>query len=217
MALNIADEEWSVDQAAAVCRWYAEAVPDTLTYYDFGGSDADPHPHNTVDLSDAGRLVVINARLGADDVPFMIRRAESAPWAAVSPTDDLLQLEWQGLLDRAEQLYRHFRPATGRRLGPTRTHKLLHLKRPHVFPIVDSVVRETYGDRARAEGGRYWPVLAQEIQDNRAAYEQLKARLASERVGRLTVPRLHDILVWSLHGRRGQEARRVAATAADLA
>jgi hypothetical protein len=208
--IKIASEEWSIDQAAAVCSWYGDAVADTLTYYDFAGTDTDPHAHNQVDLTDAGRLVVINARLDADDVPFMIRRGETAPWEAVSFEDDLLDVDWLNLLDRAEQIYRHFRPNAGPRLGPTRTHKLLHLKRPHVFPIIDSVVRETYRERARAQGNRYWPVLAQEIQDNREAYGALARRLTTERVGRLTVPRLHDILVWSLHGRRQKEARGVA-------
>lgn len=215
MRFNIASDELSIDQAFAICRWYAGAVPDTLTYYDFAGTDTDPHPHDAVGLADAGRLVVINARLDADDVPFMIQRGEDAPWDEVSFADDLVGIEWEELLDRAERLYRHFRPMSGRRLGPTRTHKLLHLKRPDVFPIVDSVVRETYKDAARTEGGRYWPVLAREIQANREAYRTLRVRMAGERVGRLTVPRLHDILVWSLHGRRKHEARQAAAQAAN--
>jgi len=51
--LNIADERWSVDQAAAVCRWYTDNHPATLTYPDFGGTDATPHAHDRVDLADA--------------------------------------------------------------------------------------------------------------------------------------------------------------------
>lgn len=218
MTLLIAGEQWSVAQAAAVCRWYGGEHPDTLEYYDFGGVDADPHAHDSVDLSDAGRLVVINANLKADDVPRMIAAGKSAPWEAVTADDDLRTNDWEDLLTRAERLYLHFRKAETGGLGPTRTHKLLHLKRPRVFPIVDSVVRQTYLDAASQEarglGQRqpvYWPALAREIRANADAYRQLTEQLRDERVGRLTVPRLHDILVWSLHGRQRGEARDVAA------
>ncbi len=154
MTLLIAGEQWSVEQAVAVCRWYGREHRETLRYYDFGGVDADPHAHNSVDLSDAGRLVVINANLKADDVPYMIAAGQDAPWEAVTADDDLLAENWEDLLSRAEPLYLHFRAAKSGGLGPTRTHKLLHLKRPHVFPIVDSVVRLTYLDAARQEARR---------------------------------------------------------------
>lgn len=211
MMLRIADVELEVDQAADVCRWYAGKHPGTLKFYDFAGTDTDPHPHDGVDLADAGRLVVINANLTADDVPRMISAATDAPWSVVRHDDDLLSDGWEELLSRAEELYWHFRQAS---LGPTRTHKLLHLKRPRVFPIVDSVVRKVYRDAARdAAGGRgfhYWPVVGREINANRKVYRELTGVLQGHRVGRLTVPRLHDILVWSLHGRRRGEARSVA-------
>lgn len=217
MKLSIADENWSISEAAAVCRWYADVHPATLTYYDFGGTDTDPHAHDTVELSDAGRLVVFNARLDANDVPNMIKAARQAPWQDVTHSDDLLAEGWKELLDRADRLYQHFRTFPGGRLGPTRTHKLLHLKRPRVFPIIDSVVRETYKQPARQEahergvsGALYWPVLAKEIRGNAQQYQELRDALRNERIGRLTVPRLHDILVWSLHGRQSHAARAVA-------
>ena len=109
----------------------------------------------------------------------------------------------QGLLQRAERLYRHFRDAG---LGPTRTHKLLHLKRPAVYPIVDSVVRVTY--KSQAAPDRYWRTLAEEMRANTNEYGQLRQMLSGEDLGRLTVPRLHDILVWSLHGPRREAGRQ---------
>lgn len=134
----------------------------------------------------------------------MITAGRTAPWDSVRDSDNLLHDDWQELLDRANGLYQHFRHADSGGLGPTRTHKLLHLKRPHVFPIVDSVVRNVYLDQAKKEGGGrqavYWPVLAREIRANADGYRALASELKDDRVGRLTIPRLHDILVWSLNG-----------------
>lgn len=220
MQLTLAGESWPIEAAAAVCRWYAAEFHETLCYYDFAGVDRTPYPHDTVDLSDGGRLVVINARLRADDIPRMIRAAESAPWDAVPHHADLIRSDGADVLLEAERLYRHFRsPGVG--LGPTRTHKLLHLKRPAVFPIVDRVVREAYWEPAkragRARGSNdphFWPVLADEIRANAAGYAALTDALAGNPAARLTVPRLADILTWSLHGRRQNDARSAAARAA---
>ena len=183
--------------------------------YDFAGDGSPPHAHNSVDLSDCGRLVVINARPAAADVPRMIRAAKSAPWDAVPLQADLLRsTDPDEVLEGANSLYQHFRAAG---LGRTRTHKLLHLKRPEVFPIVDSVVRETYRRQAKeaglARGSRqqhYWAALASELRADLGAYEALRQMLSAEQLGRLTVLRLADILVWSLHGRRRLDARIVA-------
>ncbi len=218
MSLLIANEEWSIAAAAAVCRWYVSEHPATLAYYDFGGTNADPHPHDDVGLSDAGRLVVINARPTADDVPRMIEAAQSAPWDAVRHEEDItVAPDVTDLLDRAELLYRHFRDAG---LGPTRTHKLLHLKRPTVFPVVDSVVRRTYAGAARNAGrdrrstqSYFWPVLVEEMRANTGAYRELIVQLGDHPACRLTIPRLADILVWSLHGQQRSDARAAAAPA----
>ena len=202
--MRIASKEINLEQAVAVCRWYAMQYRATLKLYDFGGRNADPHSHDTVDLTDAGRLIVIKANLKADDVPAMIQAGVDAPWHFVGPQDDLLTApDVNELLQRTEALYRHFRDAG---LGPTRTHKLLHLKRPAVYPIVDSVVRETYKEWAAPD--RYWLTLANEMRDDAEEYRQLRQWLLGEDPGRLTVPRLHDILVWSLHGPGREHVRK---------
>jgi hypothetical protein len=217
--LTIRDERWTIEQAAQVCEWYEHKFAETLTYYDFGGTDTDPYAHDTVDLSDGGRLVIINARLDAGDIPTMISRAQDAPWDAVPAQADLMTApDLEGLLDGADALYQHFRKDHG--LGPTRTHKLLHLKRPRVFPVVDGVVRAVYLDKARAaakaRGAQYplyWATLAVEMQANANAFFALVERLGDARSARLTSPRLHDLLVWSLHNPRdgGGRARAEAA------
>jgi hypothetical protein len=217
MTFLLADETWTIAQAVAVCDWYAKAHPDTLAYYDFAGACTAPHPHDTVDLSDAGRLVVINARLTADDVPTMIAAAAEAPWGLVDWEEDLITApDPEDLLGRAEKLYDHFRYFRERGLGPTRTHKLLHLKRPAVYPIVDSVVRRTYkrhAERAaevRGRGGtHYWLALAEELRVNGEVFAALREALGDQRIGQLSTPRLFDILIWSLHGREAAQVRQL--------
>lgn len=78
MDFTIAGERWPVTKAPAVCRWYGDRYPDTLRFYDFSDADQDPHPDDTVTLADAGRLVVINARLASGDVPTMIEAGSTA-------------------------------------------------------------------------------------------------------------------------------------------
>ena len=42
--MRIASEDLTVDQAVAVCRWYARQHPATLELYDFGGTNTDRTP-----------------------------------------------------------------------------------------------------------------------------------------------------------------------------
>jgi hypothetical protein len=102
------------------------------------------------------------------------------------------------------------------------THKLLHHKRPDLFPLID---RKT-GRRLKKQTDRQrvglWAVVHQELTDNDAQFTALEAAfarlVAAEDDVPLTRLRLHDILLWLIaagwwdhavsHGRATSEWRR---------
>ena len=59
------------------------------------------------------------------------------------------------LYDRAEALYDHFRTAAPRHVGVAKISKVLHLKRPGLFPILDSKVMAFYRHHASAAAAQY--------------------------------------------------------------
>jgi hypothetical protein len=92
-------------------------------------------------------------------------------------------------------------------VGPTITDKVLHHKRPWLFPIFDHATRQAMG----AESA--WRVLHAELQNQAAQFiylEQWFAAQAAERGGvRLSRLRIHDILHWGHIARGGAERERL--------
>jgi hypothetical protein len=92
-------------------------------------------------------------------------------------------------------------------VGPTITDKVLHHKRPWLFPIFDDATRQAMG----AESA--WRVLHAELQDQAAQFvylEQWFAARAAERGGvGLSRLRIHDILHWGNIARGGAERERL--------
>lgn len=214
--LKLAGDEIDFDHALAHLTDYAGAVPDTIKYYDFGGDlDRTPSPSDGVDMADIARLVVINAELRANDVRALLDPVEPGLWERVPhqarfealPDNPLSHPTYEGLL----ALYRAYDDRDG--LGDTKVSKLLHVKRPALVPILDSVALRAYEKHAQA--------LAAEFGQGKALYfaamwrdartnSVMVARLAKElralggnavHLGALSPLRLHDVLVWS-HFRR---------------
>ena len=77
-----------------------------------------------------------------------------------------------------------------------RTHKILHHKRPEVFPLVDN---ETY--KLLAADGAAWTTIHADLISAEQAWEGLEKRvnevLAANSSQLLTRLRMHDILVWA--------------------
>jgi Family of unknown function (DUF6308) len=96
--------------------------------------------------------------------------------------------------------------ATTRDVGFARAHKVLHHKQPLLVPVLDSVTAAIYqgerGKRLRTDWN-LWQHIRDEIDANRAKYEELREWFAGQAATRggvaLGLLRLHDVLLW-LHG-----------------
>ena len=207
----LAGQQISTEHALAHLTAYARAVPDTIRYYDYGGDlDHLPAAADGVEMADIARLVVINAELRANDVHALLAPVDQDLWAQVPQEahfedlpDNPLDHPHYGTL---VALYDAYKARDG--LGPTKITKLLHLKRPHLVPILDSVALAAYekqaGDLAKEFGqGRalYWAAMWRDARANTTEVSDLKENLRSTHetwaVAALTPLRLHDILVWS--------------------
>lgn len=75
------------------------------------------------------------------------------------------------------------------------THKLLHHKRPDLFPLLDRQTKRVIG-----EGGRRWISIWRDLQESRSKFSYLEnwfeREAAARGATRLTRLRIHDILVW---------------------
>lgn len=81
-------------------------------------------------------------------------------------------------------------------VGPTITHKVLHHKRPWLFPIVDTETVE----RLSKCGGE-WQTLHAELTNQMDEFKQLEKWFAGQAIERGGVPltrlRIHDIFLWA--------------------
>jgi hypothetical protein len=155
-------------------------------------------------------------RITADDVrainETMRARARHSAWenefAAVEPLPWLkaISLDWD-LIATDEAIWRAMNAtalcaeavakATGPYRGPSVATKVLHLKRPRIFPVLDSLVLEQIGATSQPV-----PALLDHLRDvGRANFEQLgEVRAALDNVGyRRTLIRILDALLWASH------------------
>jgi Family of unknown function (DUF6308) len=103
-----------------------------------------------------------------------------------------------------------------RDVGEALTHKVLHHKRPALFPLLDNLTAEVLSPALRHKDGNAWQQIHAEINESRDDFEQLREWFAGEAAARGSVAlgllRLHDILVW-LHAAGQWEDARTAGTA----
>ena len=134
-----------VDEAIAQLRLYAETNGAVLKYYDglpgatnIGGSDPD-----RITLEDLARTMVIGSDLRALDIPWLLEVDADKEFAAV-PVGARLEdaAPASPLFDAATELDEKFSGHRG--FGHAKKAKLLHLKRPYLFPVSDSFIRMTY-------------------------------------------------------------------------
>lgn len=196
-----------VDDPLTVLRKYAARYPGTLTRYDGGGA-GDP---GSLSRDEVLRTKVINSRISFEEANWFVARAGDAPWSNV-PADAMLAdadpSATGELYDAMEHLYRHF---AGRpQVNAAKISKVLHLKRPALYPILDSRLMRSYGPAARRAAARYpdrgfrrmyWAAVRDDVLDetNVACLTALRTELraASSPMAGLSDVRLLDIAAWS--------------------
>ena len=86
-------------------------------------------------------------------------------------------------------------------VGIALTHKLLHHKRPRLFPLIDQQTAPRLEARVPRGAGRFWAVIHRELTANAEQFSLLEDELArhlnQDDDVRLERLRLHDILLWT--------------------
>jgi hypothetical protein len=174
-----------------------------LDIYDFGGRSAP----DGVDANDIGRLVsgqMVGMRQST--AADLIRLGSTAPWSLV-PIDARLEEAAPGtqLYADAGSLLDHFRLISN--VGPAIATKLLAMKRPALFPVIDSRIEKLYKLAARQQRPAPYPVTAAiredlvnpddvlALQSLRLSLRQMKLSKA-HRLAQLPAIRLRDIVIW---------------------
>lgn len=196
---------------------------NTVRYYDSAGAT---HPERStaqrITLGDLGRITLMNPKVSGPEAAALLglEVAEDL-WAAVPPDADLADADpaaTGGLYDAASALHDAHR-LRGVSLG--KIGKLLHLKRPALFPVLDRELRWLYDTRATEQAQRpelafrgykrvYWEAVRADLVAWRAAgaFAALRAELANSEIrsgwAELTDLRLLDITARSYGKRRTQ-------------
>ena len=201
----IADKRLTIDQALAVFRSYRIKTVDV---YDLKGAGSP----NVITLEEAARTRAVSSRLSNQHAAWFVARSQTAPWP--HPDADLADAdpsESGGLYDQMNACYSHFYSDRPRKVDIGKISKVLHIKRPKLFPILDTEVRACYQQAARRAAKNYpkrgykamfWAAIRDDLVANRqsGSLAALRDAFASEPplpvYSELTALRLLDILTW---------------------
>jgi Family of unknown function (DUF6308) len=215
MALRIAGA--TVDDPMPIWRAYARLYGGTIRGYDL----REPGDPNVLTPDEAWCSRIIGSRMSRRERDEFVERAAEAgcPWGEVRADADLADADpaaTGGDFDHAADLYWFFTsPDRIRGVRVAKLHKVLHVKRPGLYPILDKQVRNLYqvhampwvGELARLrvtikDSPPYWAAIRDDLVVNgpqlRAYRQELSASgdEMSVLVARLTILRLQDIVAW---------------------
>lgn len=169
------------------------------------------------------RTRIISSRISYHETDdwFLPRAADAdAHWSAVPASSDLRDADPAaigGLYDAALDLYQHFLDGSPRGISVAKVSKVLHLKRPGLYPLLDSCLIKKYRQcakqHARLHPQRnarrlYWAAIRADLlaaKDNDALVK-LRRHLEEDTdpnvrsLNGLTDLRLLDICAWSSPG-----------------
>ena len=142
----IAGRERSVADCVNELRQYPGR---TIRRYDLPG----PGDPTTLTRDEVARTHAVYSRISEKQLAWFVARAADAPWP---PADaDLRAAEpniRNGLYDQLEAFYRHFEIDAPSQVGRSKISKVLHVKRPGAYPILDSKVTAVYLSHASSAG-----------------------------------------------------------------
>lgn len=225
VAWQIADSK--VDVGAAVQYLIRDYPRLTLLHYDCGGESQ----RDRITMADLGRATLFGAFRGWESAASLMRAADATNWPsrdsdwnlAVAPWAD--HADWLSRKDvqQARALFSSLAGGDSGGWSEAATSKILHLKWPEFFPIIDGQLRSLYSEaamkaercipgsrrRSRASTTGYWLAVRQDLlyAKNQKADEATRTGLMSEH-GRdpdkishligLSRLRLLDALAWAV-------------------
>jgi hypothetical protein len=209
VALTVAGRE--ISDPLEIWHDYA-ARTRTLLGYDLAGV-GDP---GRLTRDEIWRTRIISSRISHAECARLLDRANTAPWQRVPVNSDLADADpvrRGGLLDGAAALYWHFIIPREPGLGPAKIHKMLHVKRPALYPVLDRRIRRLYAAQAGAWGSRlpearpgdsvtFWAAIREDLVDagNKAALTQHREDMGAgghtARLAGLSDLRLLDVIAW---------------------
>lgn len=204
-AIAIADQTMGLDAALARLEHYPARTP---TIYDYPGPG---HP-TSISVDEIRRTRAVSSRISAHEGDWFIAQAATAPWtSSESSLHEADPGQSDGLYDAMEGLYQHFTAAAPKGVSLAKISKVLHLKRPAQFPILDSRLVRTYRDAATREAKvyskreyqkMYWAAIRRDLLASAEALTELRQRVREHPSSQvralqvLTDVRLHDMLTW---------------------
>lgn len=207
-----------IEDPVSLWRFYACGHRRTVCDYDLPG----PGEPGQLTEAEAWRSRVIGSRLTYSQREEAIRRAVGAPWTGVPADADLADADPDtlgGLFSQAAGLYWHFTwPYRILGVGAAKLHKILHVKRPGLYPILDSSAKRLYAPGAASWAARlshldevsprdapcYWAAFREDLLVNCEALHRYRSQLARDHdqhiqdLARLSPVRLQDIIVWTV-------------------
>ena len=177
--------------------------PACLANYDFAGTSAP----DGMDVSDIGRMVGSRmVGMNASEAAELIRLGPNAPWHRV-PIDARFEDAAPGssLFDAAMALLDHFQSISG--VKAAKATKLLSMKRPNLFPVIDDRVVTLYEVAAADHTEVSHPTtvaIRNDVCDPATAHAMTTLRVAllcqggthANRLAQLTGLRLRDVVLW---------------------
>jgi Family of unknown function (DUF6308) len=214
MGLHVAGHD--VGDPMPFWQAYAQGFPHTIRCYDLAPR-GDPH---ALTSAEAWRSKIINSRLTRHQCEAMAERAKSTSlWGTVEADADLTAADpsaRDGLFTSAAQFYWHFfRPERIPGVAVAKVHKVLHHKRPALYPILDSKLKKLYRPFAVTwctylghlevtikDSPPYWAAFRDDLVRGYDCLDRCRARLARDDdetvrlMADLTGLRLLDIVAW---------------------
>lgn len=201
-----------IDAPFAKLAEYGLQHHGTVARYDLLGA-GDPL---MLSAEEVARTRVIKSRISRAQSDWFVSRSMSAPWEGVPFDARLADADPNldgGLYAAADALYEHFRSIAPMGVARGKVHKVLHLKRPGLVPILDSHLVRSYAKPAADAARRhpqldakrlYWVAIREDLidEDNVFALEEVRRTLAADGEAKvramslLTDLRLFDAVAW---------------------
>ncbi|MDV3243718.1 MAG: DUF6308 family protein [Nitrososphaerales archaeon] len=158
------------------------------------------------DVESANRLFAMIDRYDSTESSRIVGAAQLESALTEVPDADLACLDhatWLELEPKVRALLDQFLSIRG--VGLAKATKILHLKRPHLFPVLDSFVAKFLSGQGVVAVGKgrlvevglsIMEMVREDLQRNGSQFLRLQERLAGLPI-QLTPVRMHDILCWS--------------------